>query len=38
MKAGGNILGTALDDQGNPKAAPASTGYAQGDMFAGKKK
>jgi hypothetical protein len=38
LKPGGNLLGTALDDQGNPKAAPGQTGYAQGDMFAGKKK
>lgn len=37
-KAGGNALGTVLDNQGNPKAAPGQTGYAQGDMFAGQKK
>jgi len=34
VKTGGNILGTALDDQGNPRGAPADSGYAQGDEFA----
>jgi len=37
-KAGGNLLNKALDDQGNPKAAPAQSGFAQGDMFEAKKK
>lgn len=37
-KAGGDVRVTPLDAKGNPKAAPAASGYAQGDMFAGSKK